>query len=247
MSTEHSVSDCVCLSLDVDWAPDEVLDVVFAKIRAYGLPATVFVTHDTPLLQNVGDDFEIALHPSFEGDPRAWEQSIRTLHDFYPRAIGARSHRLHVSSRILDLYRRTGIRYESNVFLMHHPYLQPAWRSSDLLSIPIYWSDDKHIELDLPFSSEAVGLGAPGLKVLNFHPIHVFMNTTSDSHYRSFRHATSDVPSLANYRGDAPGAGDLFVQVLEEIAGHARSVMTLGDVMTQHQEANPAPVSRSSR
>jgi hypothetical protein len=140
-----------------------------------------------------------------------------------------------VSSRILLRYVAHGLEYESNVFLPGHPGLQPVRRFEELVSIPFYWSDDKHLERGSPFEIEALNLDASGLKVLNFHPIHVYMNTTSPEHYASFKGDYQDVDALARRRdGDAPGIGLLFARVLAELGRRGQGRLTLGDVSERH-------------
>ena len=187
----------VCLTLDVDWAPEAVLDEVLAQVIAAGARATVFATHPSEaLLAQDPDQIEVALHPAFTAEDD--DSPLETLRQTYPHAIGARSHRLFVSSRVLEHYERHGIRYESNMLLPLHPGLAPVARRPRLLSIPFYWADD------LPTAAEVPGIGdlrldAPGLKVLDFHPIHVFMNTMSVEHYEAFRPHYSDTAALRDF------------------------------------------------
>ena len=102
--------DDVCLTLDVDWAPDAVVAAALEVLDRAGARATLFATHDSPLLREVaaGGGHEVGLHPNFDA---ADDGSLEELRHLYPRAVGARSHRLHVSSKVLELYRRHGLRY----------------------------------------------------------------------------------------------------------------------------------------
>jgi hypothetical protein len=221
----------VCLSLDVDWVPDPVLAHDLDTIAAAGVRATLFATHATPVLTDIQHEaVEVALHPHFNrGDDL--DLPLSELKDAYPGARGARSHGLTVSSRMLLRYVAHGLEYESNVFLPGHPGLQPVRRFEQLVSIPFYWSDDKHLERGRPCDVEALGLDASGLKVLNFHPIHVYMNTTSPEHYASFKADYQDVDALARRRdGDAPGIGRLFALVLAELGRRGEARLTLADV-----------------
>lgn len=224
-----------CLSLDVDWAPDTVLADVVEAIVAAGVRATIFATHRTPVLTALQNDaIEVALHPHFNrGDDL--DSPLGELKDAYPGARGARAHGLAVSSQMLLRYVAHGLRYESNVFLPGHPGLRPVRRFEELVSIPFYWSDDKHLERGEPFRLEPLGLDAPGLKVLNFHPIHVYMNTVSPEHYASFKADYQNADALARRRdGDAPGMGSLFAAVLAELGRRGQGRLTLADVSARH-------------
>jgi hypothetical protein len=225
----------VCLSLDVDWVPDPVLAHIVDTIAAAGVRATLFATHATPVLTELGlGAGEVALHPHFNRGEDV-DGPLAELKDAYPDARGARSHGLAVSSHMLLRYVAHGLQYESNVFLPGHPGLRPVWRFEELVSVPFYWSDDKHLERGEPFEVEALGLDAQGLKVLNFHPIHVYMNTISPKHYASFKADYQDADALARQRdGDAPGIGWLFDRVLDELGRRGEGRLTLADVATRH-------------
>lgn len=225
----------VCLSIDVDWVPDPVLTRVVDAIAAAGVRATLFATHSTPVLTELQPEaVEVALHPHFNrGDDL--DAPLSELTDAYPGARGARSHGLAVSSHMLLRYVAHGLQYESNVFLPGHPGLRPVRRFEALVSIPFYWSDDKHLERGEALDVGALGLDAPGLKVLNFHPIHVYMNTVSPEHYASFKADYQDADALASQRhGDASGIGRLFDHVLADLRQRGEGRLTLADVAERH-------------
>jgi hypothetical protein len=225
----------VVLTLDVDWVPDPVLAHVVDAIAAAGVRATLFATHATPVLaEHRHEAIEVALHPHFDrGDDL--DEPLRRLKAVYPNARGARSHGLSVSSHMLLRYVAHGLQYESNIFLPGHPGLQPVRRFEQLVSIPFYWSDDKHLERREPFDMDAIGLDAAGLKVLNFHPIHVYMNTVSPDHYASFKADYQDADALVRRREpDVPGIGRLFERLLAELSRRGEGSLTLADVSERH-------------
>jgi hypothetical protein len=222
----------LCITLDVDWAVEEVLDSVVGTLREAGLPATFFATHSSKVLERAeGDQFEIGLHPNFNDSRGEFEEPIATLKRAYPDAVGGRSHSLFVSSNILELYIRHGLTYESNIFLLDQPGLMPVLRFEKLVSLPFNWSDDKHFELGRPFRSEAVGLGSNGLKVINFHPIHVFMNTRDLAHYDEYRQDQQDLNALERFANrDGIGVGTLFEEVIGEVSRRRLPTARMCDV-----------------
>jgi hypothetical protein len=211
----------VAITLDVDWAPEEAIIAAAAVLSRHDAKATFFATHPSDALRTLDHErFEIGLHPNFNGATDLAAPLVE-LTRHYPQARGARSHSLFVSSHILQLYRREGMRYEANVFLDGHPDLRPVPRFDDLVSIPFNWSDDKHLERERPFTLDATGLDRPGLKVFNFHPIHVFMNTTSEAHYAAYREHYQDVEALRPHIADGPGIGTLFAELVAAVADRA--------------------------
>jgi Polysaccharide deacetylase len=222
----------VCLTLDVDWAPEHVLQSVIARLVRAGVPATFFATHDSPTLRGLDPgQFEVGLHPNFNDSAGDHLTPLAVLKSLYPAASGARSHSLFSSSRILALYADHGLSYESNIFLPGHTGLHPVLRFADLVSIPFNWSDDKQLELGAPHDLTAVPLDAEGLVVLNFHPIHVAMNTSDPAHYERYKAHIRDRAALARMvNDDQPGTGTVFDAALEWLAANGRRVLTLAQV-----------------
>lgn len=226
----------VVLSFDVDWAPDGVLEPIVERLRASGVPATFFATHYSPLLASLErDQFEIALHPRID-DLRDGVTSVEELLALYPDAVGVRSHSLVSSGPLLQRQSERGIRYESNCFLPLHG-LAPVWRLPDLVTIPYFWADDYHFLFGRRFALEELDLAGPGLKVLDFHPIHVFMNTSAEDQYGRFREHYRDVERLKPLvNRDDPGSGTLFDEVVDWIAASG-TASTLADVWRRFARA----------
>jgi len=214
----------ICITLDVDWAPDGVIEPVLESLQDAGVKCTFFATHASPLLMNVGDErVEVGLHPNFNGCNGDYDTPLRTLMEAYPRARGGRSHSLYVSSHILRRYQQHGLSYESNNFMPMHPHLRPMMRFERFVSIPFYWSDDR-LEVYSWFDLRNLRLDDPGLKVLNFHPIHVFMNTASEEHYLGYKQHYQDPDALRPFIHQGSGVGSLFDAVLRYV--HEKNLPT---------------------
>lgn len=227
--------DRTCLAIDVDWAPDELLAFVLERLDGAGVRATIFATHATSVLDGLDPArFELALHPNFERSIDDLEAPLGSLKDAYPDAIGGRSHALFVSSRILETYVKYGLRYEANNFLLLHQGLHPTVRSKDLVSLPSYWSDDKHIELGEAFEVPSMHPAGPGLKIFTFHPIHVFMNTTSDEHYASYKRDYQAPSALRRSIAKGRGIGSLFDLFLAHLTREDQGTHTLADVYREY-------------
>lgn len=211
--------DLVCLTFDVDWAPETVLNHVVQKLTKRGIRATFFATHQSQVLTCLDENlFEVGLHPDFRDLSAGFDLPVRKLKDLYPNAVGGRSHGLFVSSQVLNAYRSCGLRYESNIFLLRHKCLEPTLRFKDMVSIPFYWSDDKHLELELSHTLDSLWLDRQGLKVLNFHPIHIFLNTPRIALYERSKADFQNVDWLRKLQNiDEPGIGSLFDQLLNHL------------------------------
>jgi len=228
----------ICLTFDIDWAPDDVIRPVLRSMEEAGVKATLFATHESRLLASLDEQrFEIGLHPNFNDAWGDFESPLRELKALYPQARGGRSHCLHVSSHIIQLYRKYGLEYESNTFLPYHGGLHPvlgAWNLDDLVSVPFFWSDDNRYASSTE-SLEHLVLDRPGLKVFNFHPIHVYMNTYSEEHYNAYkRHYQDPVGLESHINRSRPGVGTFFADLLNYIVEQRQETHTLSEVCDEY-------------
>lgn len=228
----------VCLTLDLDWAPDHVLEDTRLLLQQVGLPVTIFATHQSPgaaaLLAL--PDCETGVHPNFLGG--ADQDAVLTrLLTAFPTAVGVRSHELYFDSRLLPLFQRKGVGYFSNDLMFLHSGLAPYYDWSGLVRLPLFWEDDVHcLYFDGRFDCAALQLDQPGLKVLNFHPVHLYLNTREISDYQAAKPVLADPAVARNLRRDGPGIRTLFL----DVAGRLRGVemRTLGAIAEEFRAAH---------
>ncbi|MCA3265837.1 MAG: hypothetical protein ING19_07175 [Azospirillum sp.] len=202
------------LTLDLDWAIDAAIGQCLDHIEQAGVAATIFVTHDTPLLARMRRNprLELGLHPNFNpllegaagaGDAR---RVMSDLQRIVPDAKVVRSHSMTQSSRLLELFIEFGMTHDSNHFVPAHagielkPYRH--WNSA-LTRVPYFWEDDVDLEYASGQSVLDLAAAGGGLKVFDFHPIHVALNTPSIEHYARTRpsHGTPAALLDAAWRG----------------------------------------------
>ena len=194
------------LTFDLDWAIDPAIAMCLDLIEAAGVAATVFVTHDTPLLARMRENprIELGLHPNFnplldgtaQGNGGALE-ILRKLQAIVPEARAVRSHSMTQSSRLRDLFKAVGLTHDCNHFIPAHTKvaLRPYRHWNGLTCVPYCWEDDVDLIYGKGPDILAVAAG-PGLKVFDFHPIHVALNSQSIEHYEMSRPAHGDWLSL---------------------------------------------------
>lgn len=211
--------DEICLTFDTDWLCDAFLETTIKILEEFDLSATFFATNESSLLKSLDRDrYEIALHPNFLNDKFEWRNdALHLLKEIYPEAVGTRSHCLTFSSRILPDLHALSIQYESNIFLFGQPYLFPVLRAKNFWSIPFFWSDDKYLELEYCFKKpEFFDLNEIGLKVYNFHPVHIFLNTDSPFRYENSRIAFN-TKSMLDYVNKSLGVRTIFIDLCRQI------------------------------
>ncbi len=229
------------LSFDIDWAPDFVIDAIAEKLVAHSVKATWFVTHASPAVSRLAarpDLFELGIHPNFlPGSDHGCTpaEALAFVTGLVPNAVSVRTHALVQSGPILDaILTHTSVTVDSSLFLPRMPAIRPVpyWRrgTRTIWRVPFFWSDLAEAELDVPDWTLASLLeGGPGLKVLDFHPIHVYLNSTDGESYAGLKREVARLAEAApdvvrRYRHDGAGAGTLFSAVVDHLASEGHSV-----------------------
>lgn len=221
------------LTMDTDWASDEVLAFALDWFEANAVPATIFVTHDTPLLARMRANSRIRLgiHPNFypllnaKPDRGDYHETVAALKRLVPEAIIARSHGLVDAGIILDEFAAQRCKADSNLFI---PFssgisLQPFAHYSGLTRIPYFYEDDAYcFDAAKPSPEAHLRLDPTGLKVFNFHPIHLFLNTETMERYGSSRPVHGDFARLSAFVN--PSARDGAFSFLKRIFAEAREL-----------------------
>jgi hypothetical protein len=216
----------IFLTLDIDWAADDVLSDSIDVVEAAKVPATWFVTHETPLLGRLRSNplFELGIHPNFnpllageraDGDDAA--TVIDRLQKIVPEARVVRSHSMAQSSQLLQLFRNRGFTHDCNHFIPAQAgiVLGPWLHWNGLIKVPYFWEDDVHCQSrqNTPMCELTQ---RPGLRVFDFHPIHVYLNTETMERYERTREIHHDSRALrAERSGDPAGARELLFSLLK--------------------------------
>lgn len=222
----HTWQSTPFLSIDIDWAHDAILQYTIDILSRYAIPVTWFATHDTEILKQISDNtnFEIGIHPNFNNLLNQADNSLcpRKVMDqmcsFVPNAKITRSHSLTQNSYLLDLFASYNINYESNLFIPSYSKISlKPWRHwNGLTRLPYLWEDDVSCVLD---SQQTLGikdtLKLPGLKIFDFHPIHIYLNTETLERYEQTRFCHNNPTALRDYRFSGYGTCDRLYDLLE--------------------------------
>ncbi|MBM4433538.1 MAG: hypothetical protein FJ028_00205 [Chloroflexi bacterium] len=132
------------------------------------------------------DDFELGIHQNFAASSTHGSDFAAVLArcmDLVPGATTMRTHRLFQMTPLFDvLLEQTPIRADLSLYLHRAPGLTPVtFRSAGraLHRFPTYWQDDQAMLEEAPCWDAATLLAPRGLKILNFHPMHVLLNSSS--------------------------------------------------------------------
>ena len=98
-----------------------------------------------------------------------------------------------------------------------------------LWRVPYFWEDDFEMERRTPGWHLAPLLAvASGLKVLDFHPIHIYLNSADMRQYGELKKSVARLAEARQTEVDkfinpGSGAGTLFMEVVDHLAASGRS------------------------
>ena len=216
----------IFITLDMDWCSDKVLEYTLDLLEESNTKATFFVTHDTPLLQRMrrSQNIELGIHPNFNpllnGDfkyGKNFYEVIEYYKKLVPEAVSVRSHSMTQSSQIIDGFEKFDLIYDCNTFIpfssniITKPYKH--W-SGRVIKIPYIWEDDVHCMYGWDWDIVKY-LNYKGLKVFDFHPIHIFLNTEKIDRYNKARPYLQANKKIKEHVNDETfGIKDFFIDII---------------------------------
>jgi len=220
----------VCITIDVDWAPEPVLADTVELLDTRGLKATFFATGPSQVLEAAASrKHEVGLHPSYQDNPNP-QLALSKLKQLWPEAKGVRAHGLASSSALLKMYVEAGLEYNCDFFVPDQEILQPYLRLNRLVCLPFCWEDDVHFRSDSPFQIDFLGIERNGLLIYSFHPVHIYLNTNSDATYRTAKPSYQDPQGLLMRRARGKGVRTLFLDLLDRLIDDRERMTTTGQV-----------------
>ena len=219
----------IYITMDMDWANDGVLADTITLVNRLDIPVCMFVTHDTPMLTELRKNphFTLGIHPNFL--PHLNGQTGKTFRDtieemllFVPEAKVIRCHALVDATPVLVTAQKMGFLADMNLFL---PFssgitLQPFRHFSGLTRLPFFYEDDAWTLEPGHASPEKHLASIPdGLKIFNFHPIHLYLNMETMERYNRAKPYYHEFEKLSPFinTGEGFGARDFLIN-LKEIA-----------------------------
>jgi hypothetical protein len=238
----------VVLTFDVDWAPDFAIDAIADELIAAGVRSTWMITHASAAVDRLRarpDLFELGIHPNFLPGSSQGETAEEVLDHcmaLVPDATTMRTHALFQSSLLMrTVLERTPVRCDASLFLPEASHLAPvAFPPGDgsFVRVPYVWEDDVEMLAPEPRWSVDRFLARPGLQVLDFHPMLVWLNAPEMAPYRRLTEAgplaETAVESARPLAVDGPGPRTFLAAVIEHLAEAGSH--QLRDVAAAHRE-----------
>ena len=233
------------LTLDVDWASDAVIDAVAGLLVERRVRSTWFVTHESQAVDRLRarpDLFELGIHPNMlPGSTHGSSESevLTHMRTILPGATVMRTHGLYQTANFLAKAALDfGITIDASLYLPHSSHLQAhclRTGGARLWRVPYFWEDDDEMFEDEPiWTASDPRIAGPGLRVFDFHPVHVALNTGRFERYDELRRARPprewDTAFIDAHVSSGPGPGTIFVELVESLAGRGRFVSELADI-----------------
>lgn len=243
----------VFLSFDIDFVPDYMLSEVLDRLDAADVGATFFVTHDTESLARIRANprHELALHPynsphSTQGDGLA-DIADRLIETCAVPVLGNRFHRLQYAYRDLAVLAERGVVYDCSAMRFNTPYQLPAWHADIGMTLLSYtWEDGTCEATGLPMTGESIDLESPGIKVLTFHPLNVFLNSARPQDRQRFLSKAgglTDCPrsTAEPHRAGGEGAARALDDALARVQRLGLATPTMSALCAAYRGTSPVP------
>ncbi|MFY9107284.1 polysaccharide deacetylase family protein [Aliarcobacter cryaerophilus] len=226
ISNSTSWQNKMFITFDIDWCTNEVLSYTLDIVEKYDIKATFFVTHETKLLERmrVNPNIELGIHPNFNfllnGDFRQGSSSkevVQYYKKFVPNAVSVRSHSLTQSSNIFPIFEDEGFIYECNTFIPLQGGIQlPYKHTKQLIKVPHIFEDDVRELYEDEWNLKKY-LNYKGIKVFDFHPIHIFLNSENIERYNSAREHFQNFEELKKcVNTKSYGTKDFLIDLIKE-------------------------------
>ncbi len=258
----ESILDVYALTLDLEWAPDFIIHETIDTLLRYSTKATWFITHLSPAVKRLFEYpelFELGIHPNFMVNSTQGKTPVEVfanLKDIVPSAKVMRTHGLVQSFEILRMAKTDfNIDMDVSILMPNVPYLQPHnfyldGPQQSILRFPYFWEDDveafQHLKhWDLTNRKFHV----PGLKIFNFHPLYIHLNSTTMDSYRELKttaplYEISKLSIEPYVNRDSIGNKHLFLQVCEYLSDKKHPSYKVSEIAQlwrgMHQHTNTA-------
>ncbi|MCX7649943.1 MAG: hypothetical protein N2050_05260, partial [Flavobacteriales bacterium] len=131
---------------------------------------------------------------------------------------------------------REGFLYDVSTLLPSHPCPAPArfeWSNGSILKIPFVWEDDIEFQKPNPSWQTEKIITVPYPAILNFHPVHIYLNSENHLRYQNFKKLilkTNEISEFQRLRNTRLGTAKIFIEVLEKNADYSATLKEIGEI-----------------
>ena len=120
------------------------------------------------------------------------------------------------SSKMMDIFKRKGLIFDCNNFIPHTSkiILKPFKLWNGIVKVTHFWEDDVNLITD-DHTNVSELIKIEGIKVFNFHPIHIYLNNENLERYENSRFCHNEQKRLNEFRFKGFGTQNILEQLLE--------------------------------
>ena len=219
--------DYVVITLDIDWAPDFVIENVLDIMSKFNVKSTFFMTHASSSISRIRKNplFELGIHPNFlpkSTQGRNPKEILQNLKNIIPEATSVRTHSLVQSTLLLEEFSQFDLKNDVSIFLPNCNNLRPVYIDfQKVLRFPFFWEDDLEMREKQNWDISKFKFHEYGLKIFNFHPIYIYLNSKNMTNYNIIKNEigldkiTDD--NISQYINSEKGAKTFFLDLLNTI------------------------------
>jgi len=239
-----SIFDKIALSFDIDWAPDFIIDFTAKILIDHNIKASWFITHKSEAIERLSDFpelFDLGVHPNFlENSTQGsnFSEIMDFIMKIVPDALTVRTHGMYYSAEISRIFAEEyGLKYDSSIYLKEMSYIQPQliyYKDSSLLRMPYFWEESGEMMNPIPSFNIENRFNDAGLKIFDFHPIHVFLNSRSMENYNCLKKAynisTCQMKDVQNFINKRIGSKSLLMDLINKRGGEIENIENIGRI-----------------
>ena len=182
------------LTFDIDWAPDWIIEEVLTILDLKKVKGTFFITHETPLNREIAlRGHNLGIHPNFlpgSSHGKNVFEIINFFNKLLPNATCIRTHSLFQSSPLLEeiFTIKSSLTYDFSLFTPGLGlYKKIIWHNENIKfwRLNYQWEDDCCFPF-INYSWDKLKL-ENSLNIINFHPIHVYLNSNNGMNYAKLK------------------------------------------------------------
>lgn len=182
------------LTFDIDWAPDYMIKKCLEMLKWKNVKATFFTTHETNLNKEILDQgHNLGIHPNFLNNSshgNTTKKIIENCLNFAPNAWCIRTHSLYQSSPLLyEIFSKfPQLKLDVSLFMHKAKYIQKVeckYKKIKFERLMFNWEDDAEF-VDCCYKENDQKFFGP-ITIFNFHPIHIFLNSTNGIEYSNLK------------------------------------------------------------
>lgn len=233
------------ITLDCEWAPDFILEHVADVLIDKEVKSTWFVTNESSFIDELKKNslFELGLHPNFYPNSTQGQESdsvLKNLKKIVPHSKSIRTHRLFQSSPLLAKFQEYGIENDVSIFLPYTKNITPHYsKYLNLFRFPFFWEDDAEMVENSSWSTKDIRLNVSGLKIYNFHPILIYLNSDDMKSFYQLKESVSMLKvtkqNIQKYINvNRPGVSTFFEEIISSLSG--KESYTINDLRKVYQE-----------